>query len=117
VWLAVYRHFPQRAALIAAVYRREIGACAAAAQVLAREHEAFEALTRTLRASTFGEPADSLHRFPPHRLIHFEEALLEVQAFQRGALAGSDRPDGFALCGNSWWVCALVRNPTPWRRS
>lgn len=44
----VYRHFPQRAELIAAVYRREIDACAAAAQTLAREHEAFEALRRWL---------------------------------------------------------------------
>jgi len=40
----VYRHFPQRADLIAAVFRREIDACADAAPVLARDHEPFEAL-------------------------------------------------------------------------
>ncbi|NNB99927.1 TetR/AcrR family transcriptional regulator [Corallococcus exiguus] len=48
----VYRHFPQRADLIAAVYRREIDACAAEAPALAREHEAFEALTRWLHRFT-----------------------------------------------------------------
>ncbi|RKG63384.1 TetR/AcrR family transcriptional regulator [Corallococcus sp. CA054B] len=48
----VYRHFPQRAELIAAVYRREIDACAAEAPALAREHDAFEALTRWLHRFT-----------------------------------------------------------------
>ena len=40
----VYRHFPQRADLIAAVFRREIDACADAAPVLAAEHLPFDAL-------------------------------------------------------------------------
>ena len=40
----LYRHFPQRADLIAAVFRREIDACADAAAALAAEHEPFEAL-------------------------------------------------------------------------
>ncbi len=35
----IYRHFPQRSDLIAAVLRREIDACADAALVLAAEHE------------------------------------------------------------------------------
>lgn len=48
----VYRHFPQRADLIAAVFRREVDACAAAASALAREHEAVEALARWLRRYT-----------------------------------------------------------------
>ena len=48
----VYRHFPQRAELIAAVYRREIDACAAAGHALAREHRPFEALTRWLHRFT-----------------------------------------------------------------
>jgi len=48
----VYRHFPQRADLIAAVFRREVDACAAAAPLLAREHEAVEALARWLRRYT-----------------------------------------------------------------
>ncbi len=40
----VYRHFPQRADLIAAVFRREIDACANAATMLADEYEPFDAL-------------------------------------------------------------------------
>jgi AcrR family transcriptional regulator len=40
----LYRHFPQRADLIAAVFRNEIDACADAAPILAAEYEPFEAL-------------------------------------------------------------------------
>ena len=45
----VYRHFPQRSDLVAAVFRREVDACAAAAPALAREHDPAEALARWLR--------------------------------------------------------------------
>lgn len=45
----VYRHFPQRSDLIAAVFRREIDACAEAAVDLAAEHEPFEALRRWMQ--------------------------------------------------------------------
>ena len=48
----VYRHFPQRSDLIAAVFRREVDACAAAAPALSREHEPGEALARWLRRYT-----------------------------------------------------------------
>lgn len=48
----VYRHFPQRADLIAAVYRREVDACAAAAPALARDHAPGEALVRWLHRYT-----------------------------------------------------------------
>src|ERR1700734_3359907 len=40
----LYRHFPQRADLIAAVFRREIDACADIAPVLAESHAPFDAL-------------------------------------------------------------------------
>ena len=40
----VYRHFPQRADLIAAVFRREIDACTDAAALLSAEHAPFDAL-------------------------------------------------------------------------
>ena len=40
----VYRHFPQRSDLIAAVFLREMNACADAATILAAEHEPFKAL-------------------------------------------------------------------------
>ena len=45
----IYRHFPQRSHLIAAVFRREIDACAEAAPVLAAEHEPGEALARWMQ--------------------------------------------------------------------
>jgi AcrR family transcriptional regulator len=48
----LYRHFPERADLIAAVFRREIDACAAAAAALGREHEPGEALARWLHRFT-----------------------------------------------------------------
>jgi AcrR family transcriptional regulator len=44
-----YRHFPQRADLIAAVYRREIDACADAAPILAAKHKPDEALARWMQ--------------------------------------------------------------------
>ena len=45
----VYRHFPQRSDLIAAVFRREIDACADAAPMLASEHEPFDALANWMQ--------------------------------------------------------------------
>jgi AcrR family transcriptional regulator len=44
-----YRHFPQRADLVAAVFRREIDACADAAPVLAAQHGPGEALARWMQ--------------------------------------------------------------------
>lgn len=45
----VYRHFPQRADLIAAVFRHEIDACADAAPLLAAEYKPSEALARWMQ--------------------------------------------------------------------
>lgn len=45
----VYRHFPQRADLVATVFRREIDACADAATALAREHAPFDALAKWMQ--------------------------------------------------------------------
>jgi AcrR family transcriptional regulator len=45
----VYRHFPQRSDLIAAIFRREIDACADAAPVLAAQHRPGEALARWMQ--------------------------------------------------------------------
>jgi AcrR family transcriptional regulator len=42
----VYRHFPQRSDLVAAVFRREIDACADAAAELAAAYPPFEALEK-----------------------------------------------------------------------
>ena len=48
----VYRHFPRRSDLVAAVFRREVDACAAAAPALAAAHPPGEALARWLRRYT-----------------------------------------------------------------
>ena len=48
----LYRHFPQRSDLVAAVFRREVNACAAAAPALACKHEPGEALARWLHRYT-----------------------------------------------------------------
>src|ERR1700733_3466976 len=45
----LYRHFPQRSDLIAAVFRREIDACADLAPILADQHEPFEALANWMQ--------------------------------------------------------------------
>lgn len=45
----LYRHFPKRSDLVAAVFRREIDACADEAQELSNEHEPFEALALWLQ--------------------------------------------------------------------
>jgi AcrR family transcriptional regulator len=45
----LYRHFPERSDLIAAVFRHEIDACADAAPIVAAEHPPFEALARWLQ--------------------------------------------------------------------
>lgn len=44
----LYRHFPERSDLIAAVFRHEVDACADAAPVLAARYEPVEALARWL---------------------------------------------------------------------
>ena len=48
----LYRNFPQRADLVAAVFRREIDACAEAAPLLAAEYGPIEALERWVQVSS-----------------------------------------------------------------
>jgi AcrR family transcriptional regulator len=99
----VYRHFPQRSELIAAVFRREVDACADAAPVLAAEHEPGEALARWMqRYAAFiaakrglaaalhsGNPAfDALPAYFQQRLEPALRTLLE-----RAAAAGEVRAD------------------------
>ncbi len=99
----VYRHFPQRADLIAAVFRREIDACADAAATLAAEHEPGEALARWMQryvdfigtkrglaaALHSGDPAyDPLPGHFDQRLRPALRGLLDA-----AAAAGDVRPD------------------------
>jgi len=90
-----YRHFPQRADLVAAVFRHEIDACADAAQVLAAAHEPAEALAQWMqRYAAFiatkrglasvlhsGNPAfDTLPAYFEQRLLPALRTLLDAAA-------------------------------------
>jgi AcrR family transcriptional regulator len=99
----VYRHFPQRSDLVAAVLRREIDACAAAATHLARDHEPVEALARWLRRFTsfiatkrglgaalhYGEPA--FEALPAYFRQHLQPALQSL--IEAAVKAGQIRSD------------------------
>jgi AcrR family transcriptional regulator len=79
----VYRHFPQRSDLIAAVFRREIDECADAAADLAKRHEPYDALRQWMqRFSAFFATkrglANALHSGEPAYAAlpeHFEARL------------------------------------------
>jgi len=99
----LYRHFPQRSDLIAAVFRREVDACATAAIALAAAHPPGEALARWMqRYAAFiatkrglaaalhsGDPAfDSLPGYLKERLQPALRSLLDA-----GVAAGEIRAD------------------------
>ncbi len=121
----VYRHFPQRADLIAAVFRREIDVCADAAPALAAEHEPGEALARWMQryvdfvaakrglaaALHSGNPAyDSLPAYFEKRL----EPALRMLLGTAGA-AGAVRTDIAArdLLGAVASLCGHAYNQGP----
>ena len=102
----VYRHFPQRADLIAAVFRREVDACAAAAPALAQEHDPVEALARWLRRYTSfvatkrglaaalhsGDPAyEALPQYFRQQLVPALQALLDA-AVEAGQVRADVEP-------------------------
>jgi AcrR family transcriptional regulator len=126
----VYRHFPQRSDLVAAVFRHEIDACADAALILAAEREPGEALARWMqRYAAFiatkrglatalhsGDPAfDTLPAYFQQRLEPALRALLEA-----AAAAGEVRTDVSAeeLLGAVASLCmhAYKRGPEHARR-
>ncbi|HWY84500.1 MAG TPA: TetR family transcriptional regulator [Roseiarcus sp.] len=99
----VYRHFPQRADLIAAVFRREMDACADAAPILAAEHEPFEALANWMQryavfVATKRGLAKALHSgdlaFAPLP-AHFDQRLRPAlrTLLERAVAAGEVRAD------------------------
>lgn len=99
----LYRHFPRRADLIAAVFRQEIEACAAAAPVLMAEHPPFAALQAWVRlfvtlavtkrglagATLLGDPA--FEDVPARRERHLRPAFRSL--FDAAVSAGEVRPD------------------------
>lgn len=99
----VYRHFPQRSDLIAAVFRHEVDACADAAPALAAEHEPVEALACWMqRYATFIATkrglAAALHSGDPAfdaLPVYFEQRVLPALRSLLGtaAAAGAVRTD------------------------
>ena len=123
----VYRHFPQRSDLIAAVFRREIDACADAAPVLAAEHKPGEALARWMqryaafiaakrglaKALHSGDPAfDNLPGYFDQRLRPALRTLLEAAAAAREVRADADADD---LLGAVASLCMSAHNAGPGR--
>lgn len=103
----VYRHFPQRSALIAAVFQHEVDACADAAPVLSAEHDPGEALARWMQryvdfiaakrglaaALHSGNPAfDTLPAYFQKRLRPALQTLLEA-AVAEGEVRADVEPD------------------------
>ena len=99
----VYRHFPQRSDLVAAVFRHEIDACADAAPMLAAEHEPGEALARWLQRyaaliTTKRGLATALHSGNPafeSLPAHFQKWLLPAlrTLLEAAVAAGEVRAD------------------------
>ena len=104
----VYRHFPQRSDLIAAVFRREIDACADAAPILAAEHKPGEALARWMqryaafiaakrglaKALHSGDPAfDNLPGYFDQRLRPAFRSLLKAAVAAGEVRADADADD------------------------
>ena len=123
----LYRHFPQRSNLVAAVFRREIDACADAAAILAAECRPFDALAGwTRRYAGFvaakrglakalhsGDPAfDSLPDYFDQRLRPAFRKLLET-----AAAAGTIRAeiDADELLGAVTSLCMSTHNAEPGR--
>lgn len=101
----VYRHFPQRSDLVAAVYRREVDECVAAASALAREHEPGEALVRWLHrytsfiatkrglAAAYRSGVPAFEALPAYFREHLEPAL---QALLDAAVTAGEVRDDIA---------------------
>jgi AcrR family transcriptional regulator len=104
----VYRHFPTRADLIVAVFRREVDACADAAPVLAAERAPEEALRRWIErfvdflrakrglaaALHSGDPAyDVLPAYFEKRLVPALQGLLQPAASAGAIRAGVEARD------------------------
>ena len=123
----LYRHFPQRSDLIAAVFRREIDACADAAQLLSAERGPFEALADWMqryaafiaakrglaKALHSGDPAfDNLPGYFDQRLRPALRRLLEAAVAAGEVRADVDADD---LLGAVASLCMSAHNAGPGR--
>jgi AcrR family transcriptional regulator len=124
----VYRHFPRRADLIAAVFRREMDACADAAPILAAECEPFEALANWMQrfaafVATKRGLAKALHSGDPAfdtLPAHFDQRLRPAlrTLLDRAAAAGEIRTDVEAddILAAAASLCMSARDDRPGAR-
>jgi AcrR family transcriptional regulator len=111
----LYRHFPHRSDLIAAVFRHEVDACADAAPSLAAQHEPVEALALWLQrfagfiatkrglsaALHSGDPAyDSLPSYFQQRFVPVLGTLLTAAAKAGEIRSDADPQDLLRAVGN-----------------
>lgn len=104
----VYRHFPQRSDLIAAVFKNQMDACADAASVMASKYEPGEALARWMQryvdfvgtkrglaaALHSGDPAyNALPAYFNERLLPALKALLDAAVAARAVRPGIEAAD------------------------
>ncbi len=121
----LYRHFPQRSDLFAAVFRREIDACADAAPALAEKFKPFDALANWMqRYAAFiatkrglarvlhsGDPAfDALPAYFERRLRPALQALL-MSAIAAGEIRNDVNADELLTAAGS--LCMSVRAAVP----
>jgi AcrR family transcriptional regulator len=123
----LYRHFPRRADLIAAVFRREIDACADIAPVLASSHAAFDSLATWMQryaafVATKRGLAEALHSGDPAFDTlprHFDRRLRPAfrQLLEAAAASGEVREDVDAdeLLGAVASLCLSAHNAGPGR--
>ena len=87
----LYRRFPNRSDLVAAVFRREVDACAADAVLLAADYAPGEALSRWLKRYTgfIATKKGSPQRFTPviRRLKRFLPISGQVSSLSTGSFA------------------------------
>lgn len=123
----LYRHFPERSDLIAAVFRREIDACADAAPILAAECHPFGALAAWMqryaaflaakrglaRALHSGDPAfDSLPGYFDRRLRPALRTLLEAAVGAGAIRADIDADELLSAVGS---LCMSADSAAPGR--
>jgi AcrR family transcriptional regulator len=121
----LYRHFPQRSDLVAAVFRHEVDACANAAPLLAAEYEPDEALAKWMQhyaafiatkrglatALHSGNPAfDTLPIYFQKRLLPAFQTLLDAAVTAGKVRADIDADDLLTAVAN---LCRQNQNEDP----
>ncbi|MES2176016.1 MAG: TetR/AcrR family transcriptional regulator [Pseudomonadota bacterium] len=126
----IYRHFPQRSDLIAAVFRHEVDACADDAVALLQQHEPGEALDRWMQryvdfivakrglAASLYAGGPAFEALPAYFNSRFEPALQSLldAAAAAGELRADARPHDLLRAVASLCMPSSNGDPIPARR-